>query len=79
MDNDPLRIGTYKLRNPDCLRYYLMMGYTHIRRVNFNKFEDILRDPTIGCVVELFRHNDVGCVSIHSIKARKLIRKISYF
>jgi hypothetical protein len=55
-----------------------MAGFVYIRRLEF-KYEHIMREPTDGCHVELTKERDFGSMPIDSAKARRLIRRISYF
>ena len=75
----PMYVGTYELKDPKILNYYKECGFTFIRRHSPVEFKDILRNPTIGCIVELFLQENTRCVSIDSIEARKMINKDSYF
>lgn len=69
---------TAELRDPDLLNYYLDNGFVYIRRLHYN-YNHILRSPTDGCNVQLTKQQDIGSIPLDSPKARKLIRRISYF
>jgi hypothetical protein len=73
-----IRTTTVELRNPVLLESYLQAGFVYIRRLEF-KYEHIMREPTNGCHVELTKEMDFGSMPINSVKARRLIRRISYF
>jgi len=73
-----IRTTTVQLRDPVVLESYLLAGFVYIRRLEF-KYEHIMREPTDGCHVELTKERDFGSMPIDSAKARRLIRRISYF
>ena len=73
------RINTYLLQDETILRDLIKEGYQYIRKFNYVQFHEIVRYPTMGCVVELFTVNHVGCVRIDSDKGKKLIRRLCYF
>jgi hypothetical protein len=73
-----VKTTTPELRDPLVLRYYLDQGFLYIRRLHYN-YNHILRTPTDGCNVELTKQRDLGSMPLDSPKARKLIRRISYF
>ena len=75
---DPLIIDTLHLREAGVLDSYKNMGYTYIRQVH-KPYNAILRTPSIGCIVELTFWRDIGSHPIGSSKARKLVRRMSYF
>jgi hypothetical protein len=73
------RINTYLLQDKAILDELRAEGYYWIRRLNHTQFHEITRNPTIGCTVELYTMNHVGCVAIDSFKGKKLINKLCYF
>jgi hypothetical protein len=73
------RVDTIELKKPEVLEAYKARGFIWIRKLNNFSFENILRNRTIGCVVELFCIQKPYCVSIDSLEARKLINKLCYF
>jgi hypothetical protein len=73
------RLSTYILQDQSILNDLLQEGYHYIRKFNFIQFHEITRYPTVGCVVELFTINRVGCVRIDSKEGKKLIAKKCYF
>ena len=68
------------LKNPDLL-YDLMtsQGFQYVRRVERQHFRDIVRNPTVGCMVEVSVAHQVGSIPLTSPKALRLIKKICYF
>jgi hypothetical protein len=72
------RVRTYDLQNPDFLDAMRERGFAYIRRVEF-EYDSILRNPTIGCIVDLSIKPHFGSIPIDSVKGRKLIRKLSYY
>ena len=53
--------------------------YKWIRRVNDRKFSSIVRNPTVGCLVELTTLQHPGSIPIDSDKAKKMIKRVCYF
>ena len=72
-------ITTSELKKPGVLAKYKKQGFIWIRKLNNKRFENIVRNPTIGCTVELFFLYDTGCVPIDSPQSKKLINKLCYF
>jgi len=70
---------TYDLQKPEILESYISKGFKWIRKYNDRSFENIVKDQTIGCTVELFFVKSVDCVRIDSPKGKKLINKLCYF
>ena len=54
-------------------------GFLWVRRRNPNHFADIVRDPTVGFHVEVFKIQHPGCIPLDSPKARAMLKKICYF
>jgi hypothetical protein len=73
------RANTLDLQDPDILEFYKGLGYGWIRKMTDRPFHQIVRNPTIGCVVELYAVRHVDCVPIDSPKGKKLISKLCYF
>ncbi len=67
------------LQNPETLEIYRSMGFVWIRQLHDRRFHEIVRNPTIGCIVEMFAIRHADCVQIDSPKGKKLINKICYF
>jgi hypothetical protein len=74
-----MRISTLELQEPGVTERLLEEGFRYIRRYDDRRFERIVRNPTIGCIVELFFLEHVRCVPLDSAKARALIRRKCYF
>jgi hypothetical protein len=72
------RTNTVALRDPYVMENYIRCGFKHIRQLHYD-YNKIAREPTIGCYVELSVEADVGTIPIDSPKARKLIKRHSYF
>jgi hypothetical protein len=72
-------ISTIELKKIKLLEKYKKHGFVWIRKLNQKSFENIVRNPTIGCIVELFIIWQPHCVPIDSPKATKLINKLCYF
>lgn len=53
-------------------------GFAWIRRRN-PPFDRIVRNPTVGCHVELFVLQHPGCIPLESPKAAALIKRVCYF
>jgi hypothetical protein len=70
---------TYDLKSPWILADYKRRGYYWIRRDTDRTFRQIVRNPTIGCHVELFVRPYPGTVHIDSAEARRLINRLNYF
>lgn len=72
------RTNTVALRDPYVMDFYVRSGFKHIRQLHYD-YNKIVREPTNGCYVELSVEADIGTIPIGSPKARKLIKRISYF
>jgi hypothetical protein len=79
MQFSKVRILSSELRNPLIYRKYYEKGYRWIRRYNEINFNNILRYPSTGCWVEIFRVHNLNCVELNSKCGRKLINKLCYF
>ena len=75
---DPVVIDTVELNKAGVLELYKNMGYTYIRQLH-RPYNMILRSPSVGCIAQLTIWKDIGSHPINSPKARKLIRRVSYF
>lgn len=69
---------TYELQKFGVLEWYRERGFHWIRRVP-QRFERMVRNPTIGCFVELYRVEHAGCVHLDSLAAKKLVKRLCYF
>ena len=54
-------------------------GYHYISRLHVSKLFNVLRFPTIGFYVELFKYPQLGTIRIDSNDGKKLIKKLCYF
>jgi hypothetical protein len=54
-------------------------GFKYIRRYDERSFDQVLRRPTIGCMVELFQIPHCRTVPINSPAGKKIINRICYF
>lgn len=54
-------------------------GFKYIRRYEERAFHDVLRRPTVGCMVELFQVPYYRTVPINSHAGKKIINKLCYF
>ena len=66
---------TVDLRDPLIIADYKSAGFLWIRP-RWRSFDASLRNPIIGCYVELLAQEDVGCLYIDSPAAKKLIRRV---
>lgn len=67
------------LQNKNILDNLKEEGFKWIRRVEKVDFHTIVRDPTLGCLVELSTSFQIGSIDINSRKAKNLIYKLCYF
>jgi hypothetical protein len=72
------RLLSIQLQDPITLAELKNVGFVWIRR-HHRHLDFVLRNPTLGCVVEVTKAWDIGCVPIDSPAAKKLIRRICYF
>jgi hypothetical protein len=72
------RMRSTVLQDPVILAALKNEGYVWIRRYNV-RLENVLRDPTLGCIVEVMKMRDMGCERIESAAAKKLIYRLCYF
>lgn len=72
------RAYTYDLQNPEVLDKLKKQGFAFIRKVDFD-YDTIIRQPTIGCIVDLSFEQHLDSIPIDSDKGQKLIRRLSYF
>jgi hypothetical protein len=72
------RVSTYALRNPIYLRQLMDAGFEWIAREE-RPFLNVLRSPTIGCIVELYALPRAHCIHINSKEGRGLLKKLCYF
>ncbi len=72
------RAYTHDLQNPETLEKLIKQGFAYVRKVHFD-YDTIIRQPTIGCIVDLSFEQHLDAIPIQSEKGRKLISKLSYF
>ena len=72
------RMLTQDLQDPAIFLLLKTLGFVWIRRYNPH-LDSVLRTPTLGCWVELFKVEDIRCVHIDSPQAKKLINRLCYF
>ena len=51
------RVHSVELQNPQNLQYYIQSGFKFIKR-HERQFDYIVRNPTIGCMLELSYSNN---------------------
>jgi hypothetical protein len=74
------RMWSEDLKNPGVYDLWVRhKGFVWIRPVYDRHFSQIVRNPTIGRNVELFKIQHLGCVPIDSPEGRKIINKICYY
>jgi len=73
------RILSTELQNKEKYEKYYKKGFRYIRRYREENYKNILRNPTVGCYVEIFYTPQQGTVLINSVKGRKLINKFCYY
>jgi len=66
------------LKDERILSYYKKTGYIWLRR-KMLKLDEILRNPSMGCIVELMTQHRPGTVHIDSHEASMIINKMCYF
>lgn len=72
------RLLTTDLRRPEVSEWLRYNGYVWIRRY-YPPFDSIIRNPTVGGWVDVFKVWDLGCVPIDSRAGQKIIRRLCYF
>lgn len=74
------RMWSEDLKNPGLYDLWVKhRGFIWIRPVYDRGFANIVRNPTVGRYVELFKAQHPGCVPIDSPEGRRMIRRICYF
>lgn len=68
-----------ELQTPVMMTWLSASGFKWIRRLNDRKFESIVRNPTIGCYVEVSVLQFPGSVPIDSREAKKMVCRLCYF
>lgn len=67
------------LLNPTTLEIARKQGFQWIRRLDKRHFHQIVRNPTVGCMVELCVLQQPGCIPLDSPAAQKMLKKLCYF
>ncbi len=73
------RVWSQELKDPWTLAGFKAQGFLWVRRLDHRRFEQIVRQPTVGCLLELCVLQQVGCVPIGSRQAKKWIQRECYF
>lgn len=74
------RVYTNDLRNnKEFLDNLIAQGFKYIRRHDERAFYQLLRDPILGCKVEVYQIPYHGTVPIDSPAGKKIINRICYF
>jgi hypothetical protein len=68
-----------KLRSKTIIDYYKNKGLQWLKRVETKSYPQILRNPTMGCTVELTSKPTLYTVHIDSREAKKIIYRECYF
>jgi hypothetical protein len=72
------RVYTYALRNPIYFKQLIDAGFAWISREE-KPFLDTLRNPTLGCIVELFVTPRPHAIRIDSKEGQQLLKKLCYY
>ena len=70
-------LTTQELLQPGQIDYYKQKGLLYLRRRHVS-FRESLRNPTIGCHIELLRHQEPCSYPLDSVYAKKLLKKLCY-
>lgn len=70
-------LTTQELLQPGQIDYYKQKGLLYLRRRHVS-FRESLRNPTLGCHIELLRHQEPCSYPLDSVYAKKLLRKLCY-
>ena len=73
------RMLSSELNKPDVLLRYRMMGFVYIRVHHLPHFENIVRCPTVGRYVEIFKVPHLGTAHMDSKQGQKILNKLCYF
>ncbi len=74
------RVCSIDLRNDkEFLKELMDEGFIYIRRHEDRTFDQVLRNPTLGCIVELYQLPYYRSVKIDSPAGRKIINRLCYF
>lgn len=72
-----VRMLTTMLQKNDILERLRMENLVWIRPVH-HVWEYSLRNPVVGCIVDIRRYQDIGFVHVDSPAGRKLIRNMNF-
>ena len=72
-------VHSKKLRSKTAIDYYKNKGLQWIRRLETKSYPQILRNPTMGCTIELTSKPTLYTVHIDSREAKKIIYRECYF
>ncbi len=72
-------VHTSKLQTLKEREYYKAKGLQWLRRYDTKSYPAILRNPTMGCNVELLSKPNLYTVHIDSPQAKKIICRVCYF
>ena len=78
MSYGSITVPSAVLRDKKILNCFIGKGYNFIRQAP-KLYDSILRNPTIGCYVELSYFKQILSIPINSKKAKTLIYRNSYF
>lgn len=78
-DNNMIRMLSIDLRDETYFNMLYDEGFRYIRQYSEKDFKKIIRNPTMGCIVEIFKSKEFACAAIKSPKGQHLINKSCYF
>lgn len=73
------RMWSHDLQNRVTYSWMKAKGFVWVRRLDHRRFEQIVRNPTVGCYLELCAVQQVGCVPLDSAQAKRWIWRQCYF
>lgn len=71
-------MNTQALGAPGVLDAHLAAGFVWLRR-RIRPFDQVMRGPTLGFVVELSAHYQPYAIRLDSAKARRIVRRVGFF
>jgi len=77
-DGSCVRVETTELQQPGEVARYRSLGFYWLRK-SVIPFVESLRNPVVGCYVDLFLQRQVDTIPIDSARARDLIHRIAPF
>jgi hypothetical protein len=72
------RFRTYDLQKPGVLATVMALGYRYVRR-SVKDYVDIVRNPTMGCIVEMSYVPMPYFMPLTSREGQRLVKCLSYF